>query len=358
MLLIRRLQVFFLGVLFAAAGYCQNPPQLAPVPSDPLELASGPTLVPSTPQERAQVLDLLERARQNSDLHAPGSAAFTLKTTFSASGNVHYTGAGEMEETWLSPFSFRWGARLGGFELTRISSGGRIFDDKPVDFIPIRLHMLRDAIFWPINFNQAHALIRTAAAHWRGSEVTCILTSGGMSDPSATPGRRWEEREFCIDKKTGLLQLLSDAPGIYVLYDYANALQFHGRTLPGNISIVEGGKVVVEAHLGGISDADASNTNLLTPTPGMRSNSGPILSGTMRFPQNVSVAAGASVVQPVIVHAILDRNGRVLDAELVENSDAELCQTALSLVKQSTYGQAERGRPQREAFINVKFISP
>jgi hypothetical protein len=354
---IRRLQFIFLLVSLTTVGFCQNSPQVAPVPSDSLELVTGATQVPGTPQERAHVLELLERARQNGDLHAPGSAAFTLKINFSGSGNVHYTGSGEMEETWLSPFSFRWSARLGNFELTRISSGRRIFDDKPIDFIPIRLHMLRDAIFWPINFNQAHALIRTATAQWKGAEVTCILTSGGMSDATATPGRRWVEREFCIDTKTGLLQVLSDAPGIYVLYDYRNALQFHGRTLADKISIVEGGKTVLEANLGSIADADPNNPDLLTPTPEMRNNSGPILSGTMRFPQNISVASGASVVQPVIVHAILDKDGRVLDAELVESSDATFSQTALALVKQSSYGQAQDGRLQREAFINVKFFS-
>lgn len=358
MLPIRKLLFFSLIFSFAVAGFCQKPLPVAPVPTDSLELVTGATQVPATPQERAPVLELLERARQNGDLHAPGSAAFTLKASFNASGNVHYTGSGEMEETWLSPFNFRWSARLGNFELTRIASGNRIFDDKPVNFIPIRLHMLRDAIFWPINFNQAHALIRTATAQWKGAEVTCILTSGGMSDATPTPGRRWVEREFCVDNKTGLLQVLSDAPGIYVLFDYSNPLQFHGRTLASKISIVEGGKTVLDAQIRGIADADQNDTNLLTPTREMRSNSGPILSGTMRFPQNVSVAAGASIIQPVIVHAILDKNGRVLDAELVESSDAQLSQTALALVKQSSYGQAERGRPQREAFINVKFVSP
>ncbi|HEY3771210.1 MAG TPA: hypothetical protein VGN44_21230 [Candidatus Angelobacter sp.] len=357
MLIIRRLSFLFLFLSFTVAGFCQNAPQIAPVPSDSLELVTGATQVPGTPQERASVLELLERARQNGDLHAPGSAAFTLKVNFSGSGNVHYTGSGEMEETWLSPFNFRWSARLGNFELTRISSGRQIFDDKPVDFIPIRVHMLRDAIFWPINFNQAHALIRTATAQWKGSEVTCILTSGGMSDPTPTPGRRWVEREYCIDTKTGLLQILSDAPGIYVLFDYRNSLQFHGRTLASKISIVEGGKTVLEAHLGSIADADQNNTNLLTPTPEMRGNAGPILSGTMRFPQNISVSSGASVIQPVIIHAILDKNGRVLDAELVESSDEAFSQTALALVKQSSYGQGQDARLQREAFINVKFFS-
>ena len=355
MLLIRRLQFLAIAILFTTTGFCQNRPQLAPVPSDSLELVTGATHVPGTPQERARVLDLLERARQNSDLSTPGGPAYTLKVNFTASGNVQFTGSGEMDETWISPYVFRWSARLGDFELTRIAMRSSIFDDKPTEFIPMRVHMLRDALFWPVNF-KADALIRTATARWKGSEVTCILASGGMSDATPTPGRRWTEREFCVDTKTGLLQVLSDAPGIYVLYDYANPLHFHGRVLADKISIVEGGKTVLEANVAGIGDADPNDTSVLTPTPNMR-NSGPVLSYTMRFPQNIHVAPGASIIQPVIVHALLGSDGKVLDAELVEDSGAALSQSALDLVKRSSYVRANNARLQREAFINVKFVS-
>jgi len=353
----QRLYLAFLVItFFVTAGFCQNTPQVAPVSFDPLELVTGATRVPDTPQERSHALDLVERARQNSDLSTPGGPAYTLKVNFSASGNVQFTGSGEMEETWLSPYVFRWSARLGDFELTRIAVRGSIWDDKPVKFIPMRVHMLRDALFWPVQFSSADALIRTATAQWKGNEVTCVLTSGGMSDATPTPGRRWVEREFCVDTKTGLLQVLSDAPGIYVVYDYANPLHFHGRVLASKIAIVEGGKTVLEVNLANITDADPNNTNVLAPAPEMRS-SGPVLSYAMRFPQVIHVAPGASIIQPVIVHALLGPDGKVLDAELVENSGAALSQSALDLVKRSTYVRANNGRLQREAFINVQFVS-
>lgn len=347
---------FLASLLLAATGICQKRSEVAPVPSDAFELVTGATRVPDTPQERARALDLVERARQNSDLSTPGGPAYTLKVNFTASGDVQFTGSGEMEETWIAPYVFRWSARLGDFELTRIAIRGSILDDKPTTFIPMRVHMLRDALFWPVNFKPADALIRTASARWKGSEVTCILTSGGMSDATPTPGRRWVEREFCVDTKTGLLQVLSDAPGIYVLYDYANPHHFHGRVLAGKISIVEGGKTVLEANIASIGDADPNDPSVLTPTPEMR-NSGPVLSYAMRFPQTVRVAPGASIIQPVIVHALLGPNGKVLDAELVENSGAALSQSALDLVKRSSYVRANNARLQREAFINVQFVS-
>jgi outer membrane biosynthesis protein TonB len=63
------------------------------------------------------------------------------------------------------------------------------------------------------------------------------------------------------------------------------------------------------------------------------------------------------VVQPVIVHAILDQKGRVLDAEVVQTSDPALAAAALGVVWHSSYLPArDRDRPlQREAFINVRF---
>jgi hypothetical protein len=219
--------------------------------------------------------------------------------------------------------------------------------------------MLRGAIFWPINFEQAHTLIRTAAVTWKGKELTCILASGDMSEATATPGRRWVEREFCIETKTGLLQILSDAPGIYILYDYTNALRFHGRVLPRQFSIVEGGNTVLESRLESLADA-ISGADSLSPNEQMKAHGpGPLLGGTMRFPRVMPVAPGAATGPSEIVHAILDRNGKVGDAELVASSNSELGQSALDFVKRSHYpevGRAWAGH-QMEAFIYVQFVS-
>ena len=339
--------------------FAQSNLQMAPLPGDPMELVTGATHVVSDPQERGHVLALLEHARENADLHTPGSAPFILRVSFSASGNVLGTGSGEMEETWLSPQNAQWTAHLGNFQITRTLSGGLIFDDRQVTFIPIRVHMLRDALFWPINFGPpGHILIRTANASWRGKEVTCILTSGGMADPTPTPGRRWWEREFCVDAKTGLLQILSDAPGIYFVYDYAGGPQFHGRSVPKNVSVFSAGKSVLEAHLESMSDATNITAESLASSHAPR-RFGPVLSGATRFPHIIHVAPGAATVQPVIVHAILDPKGEVMDAELIEMADAALSQSALDIVKHTVFHREEirGGRMQTEAFINVQFVS-
>ncbi|HEX7289293.1 MAG TPA: energy transducer TonB [Candidatus Angelobacter sp.] len=346
-------------VLLAATSVLAQQPQplnVAPVPHDPLELANGPVQVAETPQARSAAIDLLQKANQNADLRTPGTAPWTLRASFNASGPVLYTGSGEMEETWLAPDTLRWSVRVSDFSLTRTIFHGAAFDDRAIAFIPMRVHMLRDALFWPITV-ELRPLIRTATANWKGKEVTCILLSGPQAEATPTPGRRWYEKEYCIDPKSGLLQVWSEAPGIFVLYDYDDAAVFHGHIMPRAISIVEGGNQVLGARVESFG-ASVTSPDSFKPTQRAVAQ-GPMLSAAMRFPQVVRVAPGAWAIQPVIVHAILDEEGKVLDAELVENTGEALSKSALDIVKRGSYlpSRDRRGPLQREAFINVRFVS-
>ncbi len=352
-----RFLLFFL--LVCGFSFAQDVPQTAPLPFDPLELATGPTVVPDTPEKRAAILNLLERARQNSAMHMPGAAPFSLKVSFnSTGGSSHSQGYGELEETWLNGQTWRWTARLGDYSQLRIFYQGTAYDDKLRGHMPLRLQMVRNSVFWPVVGNFAPQLIRMATAKWEGTELACILTSGGMNDATPTPGRRWEENEFCIDPKTGWLRIHSEAPGIYTVYDYNGGIQFHGRVLPRQTTIVEGGIGVLQIHLESLDDAN-NDPNQFVPTKKMISHGpGAIMVGPFRFPETVLTPAGYSgMIQPVIVHAILDQKGKVLDAEVVQSSDPALASAALNVIWHSSYLPAQnRDRPlQREAFINVRF---
>jgi hypothetical protein len=344
-------------LLLASYTYSQSAAKVAPLPYDPLELATGPTVVPDTPEKRALLLNLLERARQNSAMHLPGTAPFTLKASFNSTGDSKNTGYGEVDETWLNGQTWRWSARLGDYSQLRIFYEGAAYDDKPKGFIPLRLQMVRNAVFWPVIGNFAPTLLRMATTSFQGTDLACVLISGGGNDATPTPGRRWEENEFCVDPKSGLLRTHSEAPGIYAIYEYEGALQFHGRTIPRQISVVEGGETVLQIHIDSIEDAN-HDPNQFVPTHEMLARGpGAIMVGPFRFPEFVPAPAGYNgQVQPVIVHAILDTKGKVLDAEVVQSSDAALTASALGVVWRSSYGPGRREGPlQREAFINVKF---
>jgi len=365
-MLSRALRIAPFLLLLSCFSIAQSAPKVAPLPYDPLELATGPTVVPNTPEQRATILSLLERARQNSAMHTPGTAPFSLKVSFNSAGaDSHNQGYGEVEETWLNGQTWRWSARVGDYSQLRIFHEGVAYDDKPRGHMPLRLQMVRNAVFWPMAGNYASSLMRMATAKWEGTDIACILISRG-GDDSATSGRRWEESEYCIDPKTGLLRIHSEAPGIYSVYDYDGGIAFHGRTLPRRTTIVEGGATVLQIHLDSLEDAN-NDPEQFVPTKKMMSHGpGAIMVGPFRFPETVAMPTGFSgEIKPVIVHAILDQKGKVLDAEVVESSDPALASAALGVVWHSSYLPGQRfaylpgersGQPmQREAFINVKF---
>ena len=76
--------------------------QVAPLPSSSFELATNGVQTADTPEKRAAALNLLERARQNTDLHGLSSAPFALKASFDSAGSAQNTGSGKLEEIWLS----------------------------------------------------------------------------------------------------------------------------------------------------------------------------------------------------------------------------------------------------------------
>src|SRR5262249_28780186 len=144
--------------------------------------------------------------------------------------------------------------------------------------------------------------------------------------------------EYCADAKTNLLYIYSDAPGIYVVYDYTSPLQFHGRTIPGKLAIFENNQQVIAAQLS-IADADPNQTALFTPTPQMISGGpGAMLAGTQHFTRLLPTASAEDRVQPTVVHGIVDNNGQVKEAIALQSSSVSAA--ALEAVKQMNFGRA------------------
>src|ERR1039458_7393551 len=82
--------VALFALLLSSAAFSQDQPKTAPLPYDPLELATGLTVVPDTPEKRELVLKLLEHARQNNGMHTPGTAPFAMKVSFNSTGTSRY----------------------------------------------------------------------------------------------------------------------------------------------------------------------------------------------------------------------------------------------------------------------------
>jgi hypothetical protein len=345
------------GALFSSA-FAQNLP-MAPVPGGPYELATAPIRVLDETDQRATILSLVERARQNSDLHAPGGHPYFLKATFEASGNIPYTGSGSLEEEWYGPEIWRWNAQFGNYSQNRIAWKGRMYEENRAP-MPLRLQMVRGNIFWPVLMMPAAAL-RISAGTWHGQSVLCVLGSRFFGDAASLPTRRWEETEFCLDAKSGLLQTYSIAPGMYAVYNYQDALKFHASTLPRTITIFSGETQVLNIRLESVKDAAPFDERTFLPSSKMQPLGGAgLVAGTYRFPLfgGPPPIDTHGMIQPVIVHATITPDNKVEEVEALQTSEPALSTAAVNVVRNAhQFPWPERQLPgQREVYVNVRFV--
>lgn len=328
--------------------------QTNPPPPDPHEMVTHQPRVLTKPADRSAALNLLDRARQNYNLHDI-SSPYTLKVSFETSGTTLSEGDGTMDEVSDGAGHWRWAAQLQDSQVVRIGDQSRVYGTSSL--LPLRVQMLRSALHWPIVRNAGASVIRQASIENDGKPLSCLLLSGAIPENPAP--RAWVETEYCVDTATGFLRTWSAAPGIYAIYDYDGAAEFHGYTLPRQISIFEDGQLAVKAQIGELTDARDIDAQLFQPTQEMVDAGGSFtLASPNRFPMRVdpSDAPTSTYFQPVIVHAILDaQDGTVLDAEALQNADRELSRSALELVKSASFPASGF---QQEVFINVQFHLP
>ena len=330
--------------------------QTNPPPADPHEMVTREPRTLTKPAERSAALDLLDHARQNFSLHDI-STPYALKASFESNGAAQMEGEWTMEEISDGGPHWRWVAQLQDLLVIRIGADGRVYGTNPSDPVPLRVQLVRSALHWPIMRNAGGSAIRAADVERDGKTMSCLLLSASIP-PNPAP-RAWVEREYCIDPATGLLQMWSEAPGIYAVYDYTGAANFYGHTLPRQISIFEDGRPAVEARVESLEDARNIDPNLFQPTPEMVDAGGSFtLASPNRFPMRVDPSDGPTspFFQPVIVHAILDaQDGRALDAEVLQNSDRDWSRAAMDLVRSTSFPPSGF---QQEVFINVQFHMP
>jgi hypothetical protein len=338
-----------LSSLLACAGFicAQNSGidiSVAAVPADPHELVTGTAQFASSPQDRAAAMALLERARQNGDLHMPGGSPFALKVAINAATGSQ-TGTGQVAETWLSGREWRYDQTLGSYSETRVSVGGQIFE-RHSNFTPMVVQMVRSSLFWPVGGNPSVNTMRTAQASWNGKPVTAILVSG--STDATPPGRHWGETEYVVDDNSGLLQIYSRAPGTFAIYGYSQGLQFHGRSMPDHITIFVAGIQTVDAQLMSIADPGTADTATLKADAGMQRTA--TVPMNQRFPLFAHDPTNSGVIKPVIVHVTVDDQGQVVESEVSAAADPVLVDQAIALVKSSKFGGH-----RMDAYVAVRF---
>lgn len=311
----------------------QNLPQPA-VPADSLELVTGSAQPVTDAAQRATIISLLSNSRSLSNVRP---YPYDLKTSFIAYGSSFSDGAWQMENTSAGPGNgrYRWTAQGPDYSVVNLYQKSLLYSNQSGASMPLRLAQVRAALFYVDSVFGPHASIRITSASLNGVELTCALTERMTAPKTTTGGRLWSESEFCVDPKTGLLITYSPVPGLYVQYDYSNAIHFKDKIVPGKFVITEAGHTVVEASNDSVTDPPAADSPLFSSS-GLTSvgvgavESSPSsmrsLESTVDFSTNPSPASLA--LQIVIVHGMIAPDGHITESEILSSSDPNLNQRA------------------------------
>ena len=242
-------------------------------------------------------------------------------------GQTNYDGAWEMEDLFAPGQGHRWTATAAsGYTITGIATAGEIYQDGTATAVPLRLLEARGVLFDPLQ-SPAYAQrgsIRTSTASFRGAarHLPVAFPFTKYRGPGAWTGLG--ETEECIDPQSGLLQMHSDVPGHYAVYDYSNAPQLGGHTLPRNVTITETGRIVSKISVESLQGLTGADPSLFVPTDAMKAK-GPAVAMTsatkMSRVQGQGEVAATGTLQPVCVFGMLTASGHLVEAHALQPSD-------------------------------------
>jgi hypothetical protein len=314
-------------------GPVVNPWAQYPAPSAPLELVTSGAQPVQTAEERANALALLFKAQRLSTVRAQ---PYDLKTSFTTYGSLPSDGQWMTEDISPGPGIYRWTAEGPGFSGTFLYTNRFLLSSNRTGTMPLRLMQVRNAIFGIYGQVDPRASIRVAMSDLNGGAVQCVLIGPGFSfgrggtEPALPPGRNYQEHEYCINTEAGLLETYSPVPGIYIRYDYGNAIHFHDHIIPAGFTIYENGKAVVEAKTDNVSDPPSANSEMFRPGSLNSLGAGAVLAPPVGA-WNSGPAPDTSITsdQLIVVQGSVTPDGRLNEVEIVSTTDERLDDAAI-----------------------------
>ena len=340
------------------------------VPTDPLDPVTGGAQPIQNAEQRAAVVTLLTKARELSNVRAQ---PYDLKTTFVSNGGLPSDGSWTLEDTSPARGIYRWtaqGPNYAAVNLYNNTTKGMLYSNQPGGALPLQLVQVREAIFFNFAPIGPQVPFRTAAGYVEGSAQQCVLIGRGVRDQTSGGGRSWDDSEYCVDSSTGLLTTYSPAPGLYIHYDYSNAIKFHNKIIPGSFTISEAGRVVITAKTESVSDPGDPKSALfdsagMTPL-GVGSAMAPAVNLRTMTPPDLNALRSAKnlVVQEVVLHGSLSPDGHWSETELLASTDASLNQKAMDQANLfgKALGSAMPAQPyatpqSREMIFTFEFVT-
>ena len=298
-----------------------------PVPYDPMELVTGNAQLIESAEERAATIELLAKAHRLSNVRLH---PYDLKTSFTSYGSSSSDGPWILEDMSPSGNVYRWTAEGPGFSGIFLAANKLVSSNQPGGAMPLRLAQVRDAM-WDVYFPAIgpYATLRVANGDLNGASLRCILVARGISEkkpPEFASGRSFDEAEYCLNPDTGLLEMYSPYAGLYIRYDYANAVHFHEVIIPDGFTITERGKTVIEAKTENVGDAPPANSNLFEPAGLNPLGVGQVIQGPMRVQgfETTESSDSSAAGQVVVLHGMVSPEGQLSEVEVLASTNPSL----------------------------------
>ncbi|MFL6415276.1 MAG: hypothetical protein ACJ74Y_06350 [Bryobacteraceae bacterium] len=297
------------------------------VPPDRLELVTGDAQPVVDANERAETVKLVADARKHSNVRVQ---PYDLKTSFSALGTGSSDGSWDLEDVSPGPNVYRWTADGPGYSAVHLSLNRVWYSNRSTNALPVRLAQVRAAIFFTQQSLGPRASVRRASGNLDGVDLSCVLVAHNMMGKAISGGRSWDEAEYCVDSKRNTIATYSPLPGLYVRYDYANAIQFHQTLVPAKSTISQAGQIIVEARTISVTDP-AKDEAPFQPAGLNKIGVGPAMSPPWHYHAQVPMPNGVPADHPqiVVVHGMQSPKGRLGDTELIASSNPSLNNSAL-----------------------------
>ncbi len=354
----------------APAGIAQQIPRPIPltdvaVPYDQSEPVTGGAQLVTTPEDRAQTLQLLRDAFMLSNLRR---RPYDWKTSFTSYGSSTSDGRWILEDISPNGHTYRWTAQGPNFSGVFLAVNRLLYSNQAGGAMPLRLAQVRLAMwaqfFRPIG---QYAALRVATGNLNGAAVRCVLVARGVAgnrQPQFPDGRSFADIEYCVDPQSGLLDSYSPYPGLYIRYDYANAIHFHQLVVPDGFTILENGQAIIQARTDSVTDAPTGTSNLFS-TDGLNAiGVGQLIATPMvvhGFDFTTAVAEG-SAPRVVTLHGMLSPDGHLSEVEILASTDPSIDAHAIQhashipAVRDQSKPQPGESPHAREAVFTFEFL--
>jgi len=299
--------------------------------------------------KQAEGLALIERARELSDIRAPGSPPFRLRARVHLSDPWEGSLDGTYLFAWTSDEQWRQEIKFPNFYEVRIGKGTKVWRERNINYRPEAIHGLLETVdlHKHLKVNPEETVQRIRERKYKGIVLRCVELKK----------RPRTERTLCTDS-TGTLAR-TELGGL--THEYSEFVSWAGKLFPGSIRVLDEGKTVREIQVEELN-GQSLEPALFTPADEAVAREGcldpdPPEIQEHIFPDYPGEAKRRRIQGTVSVYALIGADGRVYNVVVLRSVDPLLAAATLQTVQRWRFNPATCGSTpvETETVIEMSF---